>query len=402
MKLSVSPATRLMLGLLVLAAAAVWLWTETAQGPPITGGAGPEVVLAEPEPIGAAAYDEKLSELAGQRLEGPQLESAARRAMEAYEARLDALAGQIAGDADGNPDDDADWRDVFKQLEKDHPPDAAAVLEAYRSEIARQELFLAPLALFPAPPAPARVVVNENPIFRRYFSLAMYLDGQLAVTLEASGATGSATGGTTGGAPADAGSYLVNHCRACIPPLVAHEVAPGHHVAYSVAATAISDAGELLFANRSHVVYHEGWGLYAEQLMLELGYYEDPALELGAVRLLYLRALRAAIDPALHRGEIGRDEAIELYRTRGNLGTAAAAVEVARHLKDPGLKASYFIGLRQISTLRRLVVGEDPSPAELGAFHARLLGRPRPISEIARDVFGVELPPWTSLGSSPG
>ena len=393
MKLFVSSTARrilaLLIGLLTLASVAGWLWIE--QLAPTTADNTGALVVDEPEPIGREAYDLALGEAAGQDLDGQTLEEAARRALEAYEDRLDALAARIASQAG------VDWRDVFSQLEQDHPPDASAVLEAYRAEIERQQLFLEPLALLPEPPGPATVVANENPIFRRYFSLAMYLEGQLAVTLEAG------DGRPDEASPGDATSsdYLINHCWACIPPLVAHEVAPGHHVAYSVAATAVPDAAERLASNRQNVVYHEGWGLYSEQLMLELGYYDDPALELGAVRLLYLRALRAVIDPALHRGEIDRDDAIEIYRQKAQLGADAAAIEVARHLKDPTLKASYFIGLQQILALRHQVLGDAPTATELGDFHHRFLGRPRPIPHIAQEVFGVDLSSAASLGNFP-
>ena len=387
MKLFLSSTARrilaLLVGLLTLGVAAS-LWIGHADPQAVTGTAPASV--GKPGPIGRGAYDLELSKAAGQSLEGQELESAARQALEAYEIRLDALASRVASK------DGVDWRDVFTRLEQDHPPDAAAVLEAYRAEIERQQRFLEPLGLFPEPARPATVVANENPIFRRYFSLAMYLEGQLAVTLEA---------GDSQPGEVSSGDYLVNHCWVCIPPLVAHEVAPGHHVAYSVAATAVPDAAERLFSNRQNVVYHEGWGLYAEQLMLELGYYDDPALELGAVRLLYLRALRAVIDPALHRGEIDRDEAIEIYRQKAELGADAAAIEVARHLKDPTLKASYFIGLQQILALRRQVLGDAPSIPALGDFHRRVLGRPRPIPQIAQDVFGVDLSSEASLGNFP-
>ncbi|MEO1369405.1 MAG: DUF885 family protein, partial [Acidobacteriota bacterium] len=269
-------------------------------------------------------------------------------------------------------------------------------LAAYRGEAERQRQFLSAYDLFPWPDEPIRVVANDSPIFRRYFSLAMYLEGRLAVTLEP----------PEGGDPGAVDSYLVNHCRVCIPPLVAHEVAPGHHVAYSAANRLIPEGPARLQAHRSHVVYHEGWGLYAEQLMLELGYYRTPAERLGAVRLLFLRALRASIDVDLHRGAISADDAVERYREEAGLLTSAAEIEVARHLKDPGLKASYFIGLRQILSLRRYQLGDGPfdgprSLDALGDFHRRLLGRPTPIPTIARERF--DFPAGQSLfqGDSP-
>ncbi|MEM8996236.1 MAG: DUF885 family protein, partial [Acidobacteriota bacterium] len=344
------------------------------QTPPAVDPGGVEEVATEtPGPLGEALYDERLSELAGEPLDASTLGEAARAAAEAYGGRLSTLAAELGSD---------DWRTLFAELEKDHPPDREAVLTAYREEVERQRRFLSPYDLFPWPEEPIQVIANDSPIFRRYFSLAMYLEGRLAVTLEP----------PDGGDPDAVAGYLVNHCHVCIPPLVAHEVAPGHHVAYSAANLLLPEGMARLMAHRIHTVYHEGWGLYAEVLMLELGYYTTPAQRLGAVRLLYLRALRASIDADLHRGAISAQTAVERYREEAGLLTAAAEIEVARHLKDPGLKASYFIGLRQLLSLRRHQLGDGPFDGErdrvaLGDFHRRLLGRPQPIPAIARERF---------------
>ena len=44
----------------------------------------------------------------------------------------------------------------------------------------------------------------------------------------------------------------------------------------------------------------EGWALYAERLMGELGYFEDPAFELGMLRAQAMRAVRVVVDIGLH------------------------------------------------------------------------------------------------------
>lgn len=324
--------------------------------------------------IGREAYADRLRTIAGQSIEPEALEALARDAVRSIGSRLAEVSRQI--------DPAADWRLVASRLLEDHPADAAAVLALYRDEVARAEAFVLDRDLVPWPPpnAPAtarsvEVVEIRNEQFRRYFSLAMYLDGRLAVTVSPAGEEGG-------------DEYLRNHCRTCVPPLAVHETWPGHHVAFAYAGP---DSGRPTEPER--VVFHEGWGLYAERLVLDLGYYDDdPARELGAWRFLYLRALRAWIDPALHAGTLDEAEALELYQREGLLTAEAARAEIARHRKDPGLKASYFLGLRQILALRRLVGVDVDDPASLRAFHARFLGEPRPIPEVARERFGVAGP----------
>ncbi|MEM1176821.1 MAG: DUF885 family protein [Acidobacteriota bacterium] len=368
---SIRPQTAVLALALVLVvglAAGPHLRRTPSAAPTAELGTGVSAAPQAPEPLGGAAYAARLSALAGEPLDAETLAVAARAAAEAESARLSELAAELGSD---------DWLALFAELERDHPPDRDAVLAAYRAEAERQRSFLESRDLFPWPERPIRILANDNPIFRRYFSLAMYLDGQLAVTLEPPEAAD------------DGGNYLVNHCWVCIPPLVAHEVAPGHHVAYSVADAVLPAGPERIAAHRSHPVFHEGWGLYAESLMLELGYYATPQAQMGAVRLLFLRSLRAWIDADLHRGRLTAEEAVERYRSEAGLQTAAAEIEVARHLKDPGLKASYFVGLQQIRALRRQALDDAADHAKLGAFHRRLLGRPEPIPEIARSRFAL-------------
>lgn len=333
---------------------------------------------AEPLPVGDGSYDEALSQMAGLPLSGRELARDAGQDMERLEAEAAEVARQIG-------DGTATWRELLADAVASHPEDAAAVLAAYRREIERSYAWLAERDLVTLPadgPSAVEVVEIQNPIFQRYFSLAMYLDGRLAVTAR------PAEGGAESGNPKN--PYLKNHCHICIPPLAVHEIFPGHHVAYRRAEQAVPDEAERRLLNRRRPVYHEGWALYVEGLMLEQGYYEDPLQRLGALRLIYLRSLRALIDPELHGGRLGRDEAEALYVRDGLLTAEAARAEVDRHLKDPGLKASYFLGARWIFSLRDRWLESNPE-ASLKIFHDRLLGKPEPLPEIARERFAVDL-----------
>lgn len=352
--------------------------------------AGRETGPTQPGPIGGEAYDARLTEQIGLPFSGLELAAQASRAMESWESRLKAEAEGMGS---------APWRDLLEPALRSHPPDPPAVLEAYRREIERSFAFVQRLDLVTLPhDGPAGVQVDEirNPIFQRYFSLAMYLDGRLAVTVRP--ADGEA------GAAAD---YLRNHCNVCIAPLAVHEVFPGHHLAYRRAEAAEPDEATRRVLNRRHAVYHEGWALYAEELMLDHGYYDAGEATLGALRLLYLRALRAYVDPELHGGRLSPEAAESLYVTRALLTPAAARSEVDRHLKDPGLKATYFVGARLIHSARERWSATNPE-AGLREFHNRFLGLPGPLPQVARERLGLELegrdllapPERASLGPS--
>jgi uncharacterized protein (DUF885 family) len=332
---------------------------------------------AEPTAVGRAAWERQIEIESGARLTTEQLAAMAGEAYDTIEARMDRLASGLTGDDD--------WRDVFVTLRDRHPPDAEGVLDLYRREVARAAEFASAHDLLTVPPEELEVVEAANPIIRRSFPLALYIDGKLGVTTSAT-------------AEADP-SYLANHCYVCVPPLAVHEAYPGHHVSFwqmarkapSLDVTAESEDD----GARLNMFFLEGWALYSELLMLEQGYYEGrPQEELGAWRSLLHRALRARIDPLLHSGEIEIEEAVELYRRDLLMTEDAARTEVRRHLDLPTNKATYFVGLLQILELREKVEAGAAARGEsfdLRCFHDRLLGQPEPFPEIARRRFGIEL-----------
>src|SRR5262249_57744535 len=79
-----------------------------------------------------------------------------------------------------------------------------------------------------------------------------------------------------------------------------HEGVPGHHLQIAQVmylADRLTRYQRTLAGNSGHA---EGWALYAERLMGELGYLEDPAYELGMLRAQALRAVRVVVDIAFH------------------------------------------------------------------------------------------------------
>lgn len=360
--------------LLALAAPAIGLGCSrerTAAPPP-----GP---AAPASPAGDAAYREILRNQAGIAL-GPR-ELAALAAADAawLSARMDALARRIAPDRSNDRPEAAagdGWRPVFERLRDDHPPDAEAILAAYRREAERARAFVEARGLVTVPDGPLEVVRTPQAIPAGRYPFVGYIGYRLAVTV-------------------GAGARLRDHCRACIPPLAVHETYPGHHVVFlhQRSGSPVDDPAVLERAaeHLTNPFFHEAWGQYAEVLMLEAGYYDgEPERELGAWRSLLFRTTRARIDPLLHTGAMTAEEAVgELLPF---LDRQTAEEEVARHLAAPAAKAAYYVGLLQVLALRDAVAGDDEAAFELRAFHDRLVRLPMPIPELARSRFGVELP----------
>lgn len=172
-----------------------------------------------------------------------------------------------------------------------------------------------------------------------------------------------------------------------------HEGFPGHHLQVGVQ---VSQGDRLSRFHRTWVWYPgsgEGWALYAERFMDELGYLERPEYRAGLLTSQLLRSCRIAIDigahldlpipdhVSFHPGEPWTfDLAYELLRNRALLSHEEAESEVTRYLGWPGQAISYKVGEQAILDLRT-EQGSQPD-FDLKTFHADLLA----IGSVGLDV----------------
>jgi uncharacterized protein (DUF885 family) len=137
-----------------------------------------------------------------------------------------------------------------------------------------------------------------------------------------------------------------------------HEGVPGHHLQIGQVVHLQDTLTRFQRLQGFTSGHGEGWALYAERLMGELGYLDDPADELGMLAAHALRAARVVIDIGLHlgfaipEGEDGADTgwtwdvAYRYLRSRGRLAEGFARSEVDRYLGLPAQAISYKIGER--------------------------------------------------------
>ena len=151
-----------------------------------------------------------------------------------------------------------------------------------------------------------------------------------------------------------------NWPRFTIPSLTAHEGIPGH--AWQGAYMAEHRDDIPLISNfLGFNAYTEGWALYAEQLVDELGFYKnDPFGQLGMLQALRFRASRLVTDSGLHHKRWGRDQAIDYMQSSTGRSRAACQSEVDRYCASPGQACGYKVGHTEIVKLR------DKMKTELG------------------------------------
>ncbi len=166
-----------------------------------------------------------------------------------------------------------------------------------------------------------------------------------------------------------------------------HEGFPGHHLQCGIQVALADRLSRLHRLSVWYPGYGEGWALYSEDLMNELGYFEKPEYVLGMLAAQLFRACRVVIDigshldlpiPAdetsFHPGERWTFEtAVEMLVKRGDETEDYARSEVTRYLGWPGQAISYKVGQRVIKELRDDLKQRRGAAFNLKEFHARVL-----------------------------
>ena len=165
--------------------------------------------------------------------------------------------------------------------------------------------------------------------------------------------------------------------------IVYHETIPGHHfqIALQLENKDLPSFRQQPFFGGLGAPI-EGWGLYAEHLAAELGWYEND-LEglLGQLFWEEFRARRLVVDTGLHAKRWTRQQAIDY---------GIEPAEVERYVVNPGQATSYMIGQLKIIEQRekaRQALGDRFS---LRAFHGMVLGNgalPLELLERQTDAF---------------
>lgn len=156
-----------------------------------------------------------------------------------------------------------------------------------------------------------------------------------------------------------------------LPTTTYHEGIPGHHMQITLQREA-----DLPMIRRvlGFGAYAEGWALYAEQVVQEMGLYKgEPLNELGYIHDALLRSARLVTDSGLHSLKWSREKAIAEMRAIEGDPEPLAAQEIERYSVWPGQACSYMVGKVTILRLRekaRRALGARYDPRK---FHDAIL-----------------------------
>ena len=169
------------------------------------------------------------------------------------------------------------------------------------------------------------------------------------------------------------------------PTTAYHEGVPGHHL--QVAIATINSEKLSRFQRNTFVSGHgEGWALYAERLMDEFGFLENPEYRLGYLYAQAFRAARIVIDTGIHCGfaipqssswhpgeQWTPELMLEFLSARSSSDDEFNRSEINRYLGWPGQAISYKLGERVWLDLRDDAKKKYGASFDLRKWHAHAL-----------------------------
>jgi uncharacterized protein (DUF885 family) len=165
-----------------------------------------------------------------------------------------------------------------------------------------------------------------------------------------------------------------------------HEGVPGHHLQIAQWRYLAAQLSVYQTSLGQVSACSEGWALYAERLMDELGFLDGPGARLGYLDAQLMRAIRVIVDIGMHlrlpvradwapgAGQAWTPElALEFFDSHSGRGRDFAESEIVRYLGAPGQAISYKLGERAWLAGREAAKAARGADFDLKSWHMAAL-----------------------------
>lgn len=257
------------------------------------------------------------------------------------------------------------WPEVIAKLKKNHPT-AADVLPSYRREVERAKAFLIAKDAIAFPPGDD-LRVMDTPTFQRSTIGSAAYDAPPAFDKNTQGFF-FVTPVDLSLSKAKQEEMLREDDHGDLVNTAVHEAYPGHHLQLSFARVHPS----LIRKATGPAIFSEGWALYSEEVLSELGYYTDEE-RLMQLQWTLVRAARVILDVSLHTRGMTYEQAVKMMTDEVHLERTLALNEVRRYTASPTQPLAYIVGREMIFRFREHYKAQEKEKYSLKRFHTELL-----------------------------
>ncbi len=253
------------------------------------------------------------------------------------------------------------WVDVYERLKDDHPA-TDGIKQGYQDQMDAAQRFVIEHEVVSLPDGESVVTIDTPPAMRRsspfgtFQSVSAFgegLQGRLVLTPIEDWMT-----------PEQQAERLRSHHTAWLPVIAVHEAYPGHHVQ----AIKLRENPRILRKVVRESIFSEGWGLFTEELMFELGFLQGDDVRLTVLRNRLWRAARVILDVSLHTGGMSVEDAVDFLVEEVRFERYAAELEVDMYTRRATYVLGYLIGMQEIEAIREDYIeafGEPSPPSQL-------------------------------------
>jgi len=167
-----------------------------------------------------------------------------------------------------------------------------------------------------------------------------------------------------------------------------HEGIPGHHLQFSIALE-LSGIPEFR-KKKEYTAYTEGWGLYAEQLGKDVGFYQDPYSDYGRLQGDIWRAIRLVVDTGLHSKHWTRQQVVDYFHEHSSIDETNVQRETDRYIAWPGQALGYKVGQLKLLEFRQRAQTQLGAKFDIRKFHDLILDS----GALPLDVLDISVNDW--------
>lgn len=263
---------------------------------------------------------------------------------------------KVTHELQGNDDVEA----LMKKIQQQRP-DKDKVLDEYRKQMQAAKTFVEEKDIVSLPGKESLKVIETPGFLQHQIPFAAYYEPSPADVEQQ---------GYYYVTPAKTDEELGEHNTISLKHTCVHEAWPGHHLQFVKANSKPTSSTIPRLINASATLY-EGWALYCEQLMHELGFITEPESRFVLLKDRLWRALRIMIDVGIHTRGLSLEDAAALMQDKLGFSKTQAMGDLTWYTHAPGVPMGYATGWSLIMSLKEQE--QQKENFNLKIFHDTLL-----------------------------